>query len=61
MQYETTCLSQTTIMQYGHGKNGLFGITLKQESLKVWRLSLHVCSRTKKYLNDLKSSEINTD
>ena len=36
---------ETTFMRYGHGKRGIIGVTLKPETLKVWSLSLHICSR----------------
>ena len=35
---------ETTFMRYGHGQNGIIGITLKPESLKTWAFSLHICS-----------------
>ena len=36
---------ETTFMRYGHGKRGIIGVTLKPETLKIWSLSLHICSR----------------
>lgn len=36
---------ETTFMRYGHAPGGIIGITLKPETLKVWALSLHACSR----------------
>lgn len=27
---------ETTLMRYGHGKNGIIGITLKPETFKTW-------------------------
>ena len=38
---------ETTFMRYGHGKRDIIGMTLKPETLKVWSLSLHICSRNK--------------
>ena len=36
---------ETTFMHYGPGPGGIFGITLKPETLKTWALGLHICSR----------------
>ena len=36
---------ETTCIQYGHMKRGIIGVTLKPETLKIWSLSLHICSR----------------
>ena len=36
---------ESTFMRYGHGKRGIIGVTLKPETLKIWGLSLHICSR----------------
>ena len=36
---------ESTFMQYGHGRTGIVGITLKPETLKTWALSRHICSR----------------
>ena len=48
---------ETTFMRYGHGKRGIIGVTLKPETLKIWSLSLHICSRLEQDL----SSFINPD
>ena len=48
---------ETTFMRYGHGKRGIIGVTLKPETLKVWSLSLHICSRLEQDI----SSFINPD
>ena len=32
---------------------GIFAITIKPETLKVWALSLHACSRLESYLDDI--------
>ena len=42
---------ETTFMRYGHGKRGIIGMTLKPETLKVWSLSLHICSRLEQDLS----------
>ena len=36
---------ETTFMRYGHGPNGIVGITLQPSALKRWALSMHACSR----------------
>ena len=47
----TDMFIETTFMRYGHGKRGIIGVTLKPETLKVWSLSLHICSRLKQDLS----------
>ena len=32
-------------MRYGHSTGGIIGITLKQNTLKIWALSRHICCR----------------
>ena len=32
-------------MRYGHSTGGIIGITLKQNALKIWALSRHICCR----------------
>ena len=44
---------ETTFMQYGHSSGGLIGITLKPETVKVWALSLHSCSRLESDLDNM--------
>ena len=36
---------ETTFMRYGHGKRGIIGVTLTPETMKLWSLSLHICSK----------------
>ena len=36
---------ETTFMRYGYGKRGIIGVTLKPETMKIWSLSLHICSK----------------
>ena len=36
---------ETTFMRYVHGKCGIIGVTLKPETMKLWSLSLHICSK----------------
>ncbi|KAK5899937.1 hypothetical protein CesoFtcFv8_009360 [Champsocephalus esox] len=35
----------TTFMRYGHGQNGIIGITLRPETLKTWAYSMHACNK----------------
>ena len=42
-------------MRYGHGQRGIIGNTLKPETLKIWGLSLHTCSRLEEDLSDISS------
>ena len=32
------------VMRYGHGKR-VIGVTLKPKTMKIWSLSLHICSK----------------
>ena len=40
-------------MRYGHAPWGIVGLTLKPETLKVWALSLHACSRLESALDEM--------
>lgn len=44
---------ETTFMRYGHAPNGIIGITLKPDTLKVWALSLHACSSMEAALDEM--------
>ena len=44
---------ESTFMRYGHGPGGIIGITLNQQALKRWALSLHVCSRIIKDVKEM--------
>ncbi len=44
---------ETTFMRYGHGRGGIIGNTLKPETLKIWALSLHICSHLESDLDQL--------
>ena len=46
-----------TFMRYGHGKKGIIGVTLKPETLKIWGLSLHICSRIEEDITNIVSPE----
>ena len=48
---------ESTFMRYGHGKGGIIGITLKPETLKVWALSLHICSNIESGLSTMVNGE----
>ena len=43
-------------MCYGHGTDGLIGITLNEKAVHRWAMSLHNCSRLVKHMADLKDS-----
>ena len=47
-------------MRYGHAPGGIIGITLKPESLKVWALSLHTCSRLEEDLDEMIEKDCET-
>ena len=36
---------ESTFMRYGHSAGGIIGITLKEEALKAWSLSRHLCCK----------------
>ena len=44
---------ETTFMRYGHGPNGIVGITLQPSALKRWALSMHTCSRLVRDVADM--------
>ena len=46
---------ESTFMRYGHGRQGIIGITLKPETLKTWALSCHICSQLMEDLAELRS------
>ena len=48
---------ESTFMRYGHGKRGIIGVTLKPETLKIWGLSLHICSRLEEDISLIISKE----
>ena len=50
---------ETTFMKYGHGQRGIIGNTLKPETLNIWRLSLHTCSRLEEDMSAISSREKN--
>jgi len=44
-------------MRYGHGKPCIIGLKLKPETLKIWGLSLHICSRIEEDLANISREE----
>ena len=50
---------ETTFMRYGHGERGIIGLTLIPETLKIWGLSLHMCSSLEEDLANISSPEKN--
>lgn len=46
---------ETTMMRYGHGPNGVIGITFNQKALERWALSMHISSQLQKDLQELES------
>ena len=49
---------ETTFMRYGHGKKKIIVSTLKPETVKVWSLSLHICSRLEEDLREMSSANL---
>ena len=52
---------ETTFVRYGHGKRGIIGVTLKPETLKVWSLSLYICSRLEQDLEQFINPDDDTE
>jgi hypothetical protein len=52
---------EITFMRYDHTPGGVIGITLKPETLKVWTLSLHICSRLEADLDELIENSTETE
>ena len=44
-------------MRYGHGSNGIVGITLKPRALKKWALSMHTCSQLVQDVADMEEGK----
>ncbi|KAH3727504.1 hypothetical protein DPMN_053443 [Dreissena polymorpha] len=51
-------MRRTACHIYGHGKKGIIGSTLKPETVKVWSLSLHICSRLEADLTEMSSANL---
>ena len=45
---------ETTYMHYGHGQNGIIGLTLKPETLKTWTYSTYACNAVVSNINEIK-------
>ena len=50
---------ESTFMRYGHGQQGVIGITLKPETLKTWALSCHIFSQLMEDLAELRGESSN--
>ena len=48
---------ESTFMRYGHGPGSLMRITLSLDALKMWELSLHLCSCLIKDVADLRNED----
>ena len=48
---------ETSFTRYGHGPDGIIGITLKPTTLKTWALGLHICSRLEQDIISLVGKE----
>ncbi|KAK5918218.1 hypothetical protein CgunFtcFv8_002999 [Champsocephalus gunnari] len=48
---------ETTFMRYGHGQNGIIGITLRPETLKTWAYSMHACNKVVGNLDSMRDHE----
>ena len=52
---------ETTFMRYGHGPNGIVGITLKPSTLKKWAYSMHTCSQMVNDIEGMSEAQTATD
>ncbi|KAK3880169.1 hypothetical protein Pcinc_015301 [Petrolisthes cinctipes] len=48
-------------MRYGHGPQGLTGLTMNQSAVSLWALSLHKCRRLQKDIADMKDRNFKDD
>ncbi|KAK5922319.1 hypothetical protein CgunFtcFv8_019592 [Champsocephalus gunnari] len=48
---------ETTFMRYGHGQNGIIGITLRPETLKTWAYSMQACNKVVENLDSMRDHE----
>jgi len=44
---------ESTFMKYGKGPGGIIGITLQPNTLRIWALSLHICSILSKDIHEM--------
>ena len=56
----TDQLIESTFMRYGHSAGGIIGITLKQEALKTWALSRHICCKIESYMKEMEEEDRDT-
>ena len=49
---------ETTYMRYGHGHSGIIGLTMRQEALKTWAMSIHAVNTIISDLNAIDDSEV---
>ena len=47
---------ETTVMRYGHGPNGMTGLTFNEKALDRWTKSLRISSIVEKSLLDIKEA-----
>ena len=47
---------ETTVIQYGHGSNGMTGLAFNEKALNCWAKSLHLSIIVEKNLFDLKEA-----
>ena len=52
---------ETTVMRYGHGPNGMTGLTFNEKALFRWVKSLHISNIVEKTLLDLKEANTSRD
>ena len=45
---------ETRVMRFGHGPNGMIGITRNEKALKFWALSLHTTTQLEQDFLNLK-------
>ena len=48
---------ESSFMRYGHGPEGIIGITLQPSTLKRWALGLHICTQLKTDVKNMVSGE----
>ena len=51
---------ESTFMRYGHSAGGIIGITLKQEALKTWALSRHLCCKIESDMQKMEEEDGDT-
>ena len=51
---------ETTYMRYGHGNNGIIGLTMRPEALKTWAMSIHAINSIMSDLNTIYDNEVSS-